>query len=181
MAVENEKQPTEQAVDEAVADPALGDARAAQLETELKESNDRTLRVQAELENYRKRVQREMADERKFAIIPLVRDLLPVVDNLERALAAAQQTADSSGLLDGVKMVAAQLTAALTQHNCVRVEGVGAQFDPNVHQAIGQQPSDEYPAGTVSQEFQAGYKLNDRVIRPAQVFVSTGPTQPGAG
>lgn len=181
MADENEKQPTDQAVDEAIADQTVGDARAVQLENELKDANDRTLRVQAELENYRKRAQREMADERKYAVIPLVRDLLPVVDNLERAIEAAQQSASAAGLLDGVKMVAGQLTAALAQHQCVRVEGEGAEFDPNVHQAIGQEPSDKYPAGVVSRAFQAGYKLNDRVIRPAQVFVSTGPAPQAGG
>ena len=179
MSAENERQQTDQAVDEAIADQTVGDAKVAQLESDLKEANDRTLRVQAELENYRKRVQREMADERKFAIIPLVRDLLPVVDNLERAIEAAQQSPDSAGLLDGVKMVAGQLTAALAQHQCVRIEAEGAEFDPNVHQAIGQEASDKYPAGVVSRAFQAGYKLNDRVIRPSQVFVSTGPSQTG--
>ena len=181
MSAENDKRQTDQAVDEAVADQTVGDVRAVQLETDLKDANERTLRVQAELENYRKRAQREMADERKFAIIPLVRDLLPVVDNLERAIEAAQQSPESAGLLDGVKMVAGQLTAALAQHQCVRIEAEGAQFDPNVHQAIGQEPSEKYPAGTVSRAFQAGYKLHDRVIRPSQVFVSTGPSQPQAG
>ncbi len=183
MSAENENQQTEpttdQAVDEAIADPSVGDAKVTQLENDLKEANERTLRVQAELENYRKRAQREMVEERKYAVIPLVRDLLPVVDNLERAIEAAQQTPGSEGLLDGVRMVAGQLTAALAQHQCVRVEGEGAQFDPNVHQAIGQEPSDKYPAGVVSRAFQAGYKLHDRVIRPAQVFVSTGPATGG--
>lgn len=180
MSAENEKQQADQAVDEALSDQTVGNGKVIQLESELQEANDRTLRVQAELENYRKRAQREMADERKYAVIPLVRDLLPVVDNLERAIEAAQQSPNSAGLLDGVKMVAGQLTAALAQHQCVRVEGEGAQFDPNIHQAIGQEPSDKYPAGIVSRAFQAGYKLNDRVIRPAQVFVSTGPG-PSAG
>ncbi len=115
-----------------------------------------------------------MVDERRYALIPLVRDLLPVLDNLERAIDVAQQTADSPGLLEGVKMVAGQMTAALAQHECVRVEGEGAPFDPNFHQAIGQEPSDKYPAGTVTRAVQSGYKLFDRVIRPAQVFVSTG-------
>lgn len=184
MSAENQQQQTnqaDQAVDQAIEDPMTGDAKIAQMENDLKEANERTLRVQAELENYRKRVQREAAEERKYAVIPLVRDLLPVVDNLERAIEAAQQSPSAAGLLDGVKMVAGQLTAALSQHQCVRVDGEGAQFDPNVHQAIGQEPSDKYPAGVVSRAFQAGYKLHDRVIRPAQVFVSTGPAQRASG
>ncbi len=73
-------------------------------------------------------------------------------------------------------MVATQLDAILKQHDCVRIETLGTDFDPNLHQAIAQEASDEYPAGTISRAFQSGYKLHDRVIRPAQVFVSTGPT-----
>lgn len=144
----------------------------AALQQELTEANEKVLRVQAELENYRKRVRREMEEERRYALLPFARDLLAVVDNLERALAAAQ--ADSSGLLEGVKMVSSQLQSVLNQHQCVRIETVGTPFDPNIHQAIAQEASSEFPAGTVSREAQSGYKLFDRVIRPAQVFVSTG-------
>jgi molecular chaperone GrpE len=109
-----------------------------------------------------------------------------VLDNLERAIEAADKqahgvgeskratgAADLSHLLDGIKMVASQLEGVLKQHECIRIETVGTPFDPNQHQAIAQEPS-EYPAGTVSREVQVGYKLYDRVIRPAQVFVSTG-------
>jgi molecular chaperone GrpE len=151
------------------------DEKIGKLESELREANEKALRAQAELENYRKRSQRDLADERKYAVVPLVRDLLAVVDNLERAIEAAQKTDNGQGLLDGVKMVAAQLEAVLKQHQCVRIETVGAAFDPNLHQAIAQEPSDQHPAGTVTRAAQSGYKLHDRVIRPAQVFVSTGP------
>lgn len=149
--------------------------KPVQLEQSLAEANERVLRVQAELENYRKRVRREMEDERRFAVTPLVRDLLLVVDNLSRAIDAAGQSPDSQGLLEGVKMVAAQLEGVLSQHHCQQIPAVGEPFDPNLHQAIAQEPSDQYAAGTVSRAVQAGYKLFDRVIRPAQVFVSTGP------
>ena len=147
-------------------------ADTSKLQQDLAEANERALRVQAELENYRKRTRREMEEERRYALLPFARDLLSVVDNLERALAAAQ--GDGSGLLEGVKMVSAQLQNVLNQHQCVRIETVGRPFDPNVHQAIAQEASSEYPAGTVSREAQSGYKLFDRVVRPAQVFVSTG-------
>ena len=100
---------------------------------------------------------------------------------MERAIEASVTRSVSEGatgqvgpLLDGVKMVATQLDAILKQHQCVRIETVGAAFDPNQHQAIAQEPSDQYPAGTVTRAAQSGYKLFDRVIRPAQVFVSTG-------
>jgi molecular chaperone GrpE len=149
-----------------------------ELKAQLAEADERTLRVQAELENYRKRMQREMADERRYAVVPLVRDLLAVVDNLERAIEAAETTGGSEGLLAGVKMVASQFEQVLAQHQCVKIRAVGEPFDPNQHQAIAQEPSDEYPAGTVTRATQVGYKLYDRVIRPAQVFVSTGKANP---
>ena len=170
------------------------DQKIAELEQQVREANERALRSHAELENYRKRAQRELVDERRYAIVPFARDLLSVVDNLERAIeaayaqsetkgrgasegSAASPSSDISSLLDGVKMVAAQLESVLKQHQCERIETVGTPFDPNQHQAIAQEPSDQYPAGTVTRAFQAGYKLHDRVIRPAQVFVSTGPAK----
>jgi molecular chaperone GrpE len=152
-------------------------AEAAQLQQDLAEANERALRVQAELENYRKRTRREMEEERRYALIPFARDLMSVVDNLERAIAAGH--GNDQGLLEGVKMVSTLLQSVLGQHQCVRIETVGQPFDPNVHQAIAQEPSDEHPAGTVSREAQSGYKLFDRVIRPAQVFVSTGAEKVG--
>src|SRR4029077_4704324 len=121
--------------------------------------------------------------------------LLPVVDNLERAIEAgardlglgARESASQSNpspqppssspshLLDGVKMVATQLESILKQHGAVRIDTVGTPFDPNFHQAIAQEASDEHAAGAITRAAQSGYKLHDRVIRPAQVFVSTGP------
>jgi len=164
------------------------DQKTADFEQQIQEANDRALRSNAELENYRKRAQRELADERRYAIVPLVRDLLPVVDNLERAIDAANMqiqkvnegnaatnATDLSHLLDGVKLVSTQLETVLKQHQAVRIDTVGTPFDPNFHQALAQEPSNEHPAGTITRAAQSGYKLHDRVIRPAQVFVSTGP------
>lgn len=161
---------------EAAADtiPMSGGA-ASSASAELREANEKALRATAELENFRKRSQRELVEERRYAVVPLVRDLLSVVDNLERAIEVAQKTDSGQGLLDGVKLVATQLELVLKQHQCVRIDTVGTPFDPNQHQAIAQEPSDQYPAGTVTRAAQSGYKLHDRVIRPAQVFVSTGP------
>lgn len=154
---------------------AAADEKIAELEAQLHEANEKTLRAQAELENYRKRAQREMADERKYAVVPVIRDLLTVVDNLQRAIEAASKTGGGEGLLEGVKMVAAQFETVLANHGCVRIETIGQPFDPNQHEAIAQEPSSEQPKGTVTREAQVGYKLHERVIRPAQVFVSTGP------
>lgn len=158
--------------------PASADQMIADLETQLQDATQRALRAQAELENYRKRTQREILEERRYALVPLVRDLLPVIDNLQRAIEATQARSASegtAGLVEGVKMVAAQVEAVLKQHHCLPIEATGQPFDPNQHQAIAQEPSDQYPAGTVTRTTQVGYKLHDRVVRPAQVFVSTGP------
>jgi molecular chaperone GrpE len=145
------------------------------LKAEVREANDRALRSYAELENYRKRARREMEDERRYAILPLVRDVLNVVDNLQRATEAAEKTDSANNLLAGVKMVAVQLQTYLEQHHCKPIQAIGQPFDPNQHEAIAQEPSNEYPAGTVTRVTQSGYMLHDRVVRPAQVMVSTGP------
>ena len=144
------------------------------LQAELAQSNDRLLRIQAELENYRKRARREMADQMRYAQLPLIRDLLSVLDNLERAIQAAEQTEKSASLLEGVKLVVTQLSAVLKNHDCQPMEAEGTSFDPNMHEAISQQPSEEHSPGTVLHMTQTGYHLHDRVVRPAQVVVSTG-------
>lgn len=180
-------QTTHTAASDAALESTLADQKIAELETQLREAKEGALRSHAELENYRKRSQRELVEERRYAVVPLVRDLLPVVDNLERALEAARSVpsdrepgqsgpVSASSLLEGVKMVAQQFENVLKANQCVRIETVGTPFDPNQHEAIAQEPSNDHPAGTVTRAVQAGFKLHDRVIRPAQVFVSTGPT-----
>ena len=144
------------------------------LQADLADVKNQLLRSQAELENYRKRVQRDMDQQRRYAVSPLVIDLLTVVDNIERAIDAAEKNDGTEGLLEGIKMVAAQLTGVLKQHHCTRVESVGMAFDPNVHEALGHQPGEEFPANVVSMETRSGYHLHARVIRPAQVFISSG-------
>ncbi|MBC8353948.1 MAG: nucleotide exchange factor GrpE [Planctomycetes bacterium] len=147
------------------------------LQDQLDEANDRVLRAQAELENFRKRARRDMDEQRHYANLPLVSGLLPAIDNLGRAVEAAEQNENATGLLEGVKMVAVQIQSILEQHNCRRVAAIGSTFDPNVHEAIAQEPSEEVPAGDVTREVLVGYQLHDRVIRPAQVMVSTGAPQ----
>lgn len=178
MTAEPEKKPETQPAADAATNPlftSAPEAKIDQLEADLKKAQDEALRQTAEFENFRKRKQREMEEERRYAILPFARDLLAVVDNLDRALEAATAAGDNSPLRDGVKMVGVQLQTVLAQHQCVRIPGVGSQFDPNFHQAIAQETSSEHAAGVVSREAQVGYKLYDRVVRPAQVFVSTGP------
>lgn len=144
---------------------------------ELAAANDRLLRLQAEMQNLRNRTSREIADERKYAALPVLRDLLPVLDNINRAIEAAEKAGEADNLLEGFRLVRQQLVSTLVNHGAVPIEALGQPFDPNFHQAILHQPSSE-PAETVTMVTQEGYKLHDRVVRPAQVIVSSGPAAP---
>jgi molecular chaperone GrpE len=143
---------------------------------------ERWVRAQAEFENYRKRAQREADEARKYFAAALVRDVLGPLDNLHRAVAAAEAAAKSGAKIDsakaidellrGVQMVTKQFDDALAKHNVVPIEAVGQPFDPNLHEALTQVPSAEHPPGTVIQEAERGYRMHDRVIRPSRVIVS---------
>jgi molecular chaperone GrpE len=162
---------TEEDHDQAFSD-ALSDTD--QLGSELAAANDRALRLQAEMQNLRNRTTREIAEERRYAALPVLRELLPVVDNIDRAIEAAEKAGEAENLLAGFRLVRQQLMTVLTQHHCQPIAAEGLPFDPNFHQAILQQPSADVPAGHVTMVVQAGYKLHDRVVRPAQVIVSSG-------
>jgi molecular chaperone GrpE len=139
---------------------------------------DLAQRVRADFENYQKRVQRDLAVERRFAQTPLAADLLPALDNLERATVAAQQAGEKGPLVQGVAMVHTQLLDILRRHGITRIEARGQPFDPNLHQAVIQQPSKEYPPMTVVDVMEPGYLIHDRVLRPARVAVSKAPDKP---
>jgi molecular chaperone GrpE len=142
---------------------------------ELAAQGERLLRLQAEMQNLRNRTSREIADERKYAALPVVTDLLPVVDNIDRAIEAAEKSGEADNLLAGFRLVKQQLHTILTRNECIPIPAENEVFDPNFHQAILQQPSTEVPAGNVMMVTQQGYKLHNRVVRPAQVIVSSGP------
>ena len=147
------------------------------LQYQLQESDNRLLRSQAELENFRKRSRRELNEHQRYAQLPIIRDLLPVLDNLERAVSSANQSDDPSihSLLEGVQLVTTELKSVLERHHCQPIEAVtGTVFDPNCHEAISQQPSAEHPPSSVMHVVQAGYQLRDRVVRPSQVIVASG-------
>jgi molecular chaperone GrpE len=146
--------------------------------SELASVNERLLRLQAEMQNLRNRTSREIADERKYAALPVLRDLLPVVDNIDRAIEAAEKAGEADNLLAGFRLVKQQLHAILNQHHGELIEAENQPFDPNFHQAILQQPSADVPAGNVMMVTQRGYTMHDRVIRPSQVIVSSGPPAP---
>lgn len=126
----------------------------------------------ADLENYRKRVQKEISDERKYAALPVARDLLPALDNLHRALEAAKTAPDVAKLAEGVQLVAKQFDDILGRHAVKPIDAVGKPFDPNLHQALQQVPAADKPPMTVLAEYERGYTLHDRVVRPSTVVVS---------
>jgi molecular chaperone GrpE len=155
--------------------PVVAPAESSQeekLRTELSAAKDRELRCHAELDNFRKRAARELEDQLRYANMSLLRDLLPVLDNIERAIQAADQNAEAAALLDGFKMVQQQMEETLKRHHCQQIDALHRPFDPHVHHAVMQQASDEYPTNTVLMVTQSGYQLHDRVVRPSQVIVS---------
>ncbi|MEN0111283.1 MAG: nucleotide exchange factor GrpE [Planctomycetota bacterium] len=144
-------------------------------------AEDRALRLQAEMQNVLNRTRREVADQRKYGSLALARDLLSAIDNMDRALEAARAAAsgdgdDPLGLVAGMTMVRQQIVDTLAQHGCQPIAcDPGVEFDPALHEAILQQPSDEHPAGAIVAAAQPGFVLHDRVVRAAQVIVSSGP------
>ncbi len=147
------------------------------MEAEVEAAKDRMLRVAADFDNYKKRAVREKNDFMKYVAEGFVTDLLPILDNLERATDAtanANNAQDFESFCEGVKLIHKQLTDVLEKRNVTKIESVGKPFDPNVHEAVMQTKSDEFPADIVADEFQKGYMLHDRVIRPAMVSVSMG-------
>lgn len=146
-------------------------------EAKAEENYDRLLRVTAEFENYKKRTEREMNDFRKFANVSLIKDILPIVDNLERALTISCNNNDDAfdGMREGVEMTLKGLLDSLKKFGVVPMETLEKAFDPNFHQAISQEESEQYPENTVLQDLQKGYMLWDRLLRPAIVIVSKKP------
>jgi molecular chaperone GrpE len=141
-------------------------------ERQAQENHERFLRAAAELDNFRKRKEREVSDLRKYANQMLLRELLGVVDNLERALAASLENSEPEGLREGVEMTLKELLKIFDQFNVTPIEAHEQPFDPNHHEAVMQEPNDAFPPNTVVKELQKGYMLRDRLLRPAMVVVS---------
>jgi molecular chaperone GrpE len=141
----------------------------------LKDEHERLLRTAADFDNYKKRAAREREDVQRFGNEKLLKELLPVVDNLDRALAAA---APGDPLVDGVRLVRTSLEQVLGRHGVTSFSAMGERFDPALHEALLQVPTTEKPAGTVVLEHARGFKLNDRLLRPAMVGVAAEPAAP---
>jgi len=141
---------------------------------EARDIEDRMLRLAAEFENYKKRMQRERETMMKYAEENILKELLPTIDNLERAIEQGQKSEDAAALLEGVEMTYNGLLSALEKFGLTPLSGVGEEFDPNFHEALAMEPSDEVPANVILQEYQKGYMFKDRLIRAAKVVVSRG-------
>ena len=152
----------------------------AELAKEAADLKDRLLRTLAEMENLRRRTEREVADARAYGVTNFARDILAVADNMERAMKAlddeirGKADAGVKALLDGVELTERELIKVMEKHGIKRLEPVGEKFDPNLHQAMFELPDESVPAGTVVQVMQPGYTIGERVLRPALVGVSKG-------
>ncbi len=136
---------------------------------------DQLLRLQADFDNYRKRIDRERKDWAVFANEKLLKDLLPALDNFELGLANGVKANAPEPLLEGLRLVKGQLEGALAKSGVTPVDAEGLPFDPNLHEAITHMPSPDVPEGTVLAQTRRGYKMGDKLLRPAQVVVSSGP------
>ncbi len=155
-------------------------AELEELRKETASLHERLLRLSADFDNFRKRHLREREESHRYGHENLVKDLLATVDNLDRAVEHARRGGgDFEGMLQGVELVQRELHGALTKHGVTRIEAAGEPFDPNVHEAVAQQEDGSLPANTVVQVYQPGYRLWDRLLRPARVVVSKAPSDGG--
>ena len=168
----------------AEAGPEAADERIGELEAENAKLKDQLLRALAEMENLRRRTEKEIKDTRQYAISGFARDVLSVSDNLHRAIEAvgedARDGADAvlEALISGVEMTEREMLKYLDKHGVKRIDPDGERFDPNFHQAMFEVPNPDVPAGTVVQVMQAGYVIGERMLRPAMVGVAKGGAKP---
>jgi molecular chaperone GrpE len=164
-----EKKPAE------VPPPKSPEEKVAEAQAELGRVRDQLLRTAADFDNFRKRSRREVEDAERRGKETLLKDLLPVFDNLERAASSAEGASDVKSVAEGLRMVLKQFVGTLDRVGVKRVPTVGETFDPAVHEAIQHAPSQDHPAGVVLAEVQPGYALGERLVRAAMVVVSRGP------
>ena len=151
------------------------DGETDELQADLERFRDLALRSQADFENYKKRAAREKEDAIKYANTSLLERLVAIVDNFELGLSAARAEGERSPILSGMGMVLKQLTDFLADNGLQPINAEGQKFDPNLHEAIAHEASDEFPEGTVIRQTRRGYRMKDRLLRPSSVVVSSGP------
>ena len=149
----------------------------AGLQADLDRFRDLALRSQADFENYKKRCAREKEEAIKYANNSLLQRLVAIIDNFELGLAAAKKQGQQSPIYSGMVLVQKQLNDLLAENGLQPIEAEGKPFDPNLHEAIAHEPSDEVPEGTVLRQVSRGYRIKDRLLRPAKVVVSSGPAK----
>jgi molecular chaperone GrpE len=173
-AAENEQAAENQAetAETEVSEEAVELSEADQLRMQVEENNQRILRVQADFDNFRRRARAEKEDFAKYASLKLIEQLLPIVDNFDRALSSSKETKDFDALVKGLDMTYRGMDQLLTAEGLKPIEAVGQPFNPEFHQAVMQVESEEHEEGIVVEELQKGYILKDKVIRPAMVKVS---------
>lgn len=175
--VETDETTTEETVEAGTsAEDETGDLyrQMDSLQTELKEAKERYLRTVADLENFRKRAQRDKEETRRSAVSSLVEELLPVIDNFSMGLEAASKHAGGEAFVQGFEMILGQIQTVLRSNGVEEIKPEGAPFDPNLHESVAYQPSEDCPEGHVLSVERTGYTLNQRLIRPASVVVSKG-------
>jgi molecular chaperone GrpE len=165
--------------DERAARIAALEAELAAAREEARQNYDRWVRERADLENLKKRAAREREEAVRLGNESLIRDLLPVMDNLERALRHAEAGGDGRPLIEGVALVVRAFREVLERHGVQRIEAGGAVFDPAHHEAVAHVESSEHPPNVVVEEHQPGYRLHDRLLRPALVTVAKAPAGSG--
>jgi molecular chaperone GrpE len=153
----------------------------AEMTEKFKELNDKYLRLAAEFDNYKRLTQRDQRDQIRFGNEQLLKELLPVVDNLERAIKASQEGGSSDVLIQGVELTLKQMTGALTRFHVTPIQTIGQLFNPATHQSVTSVASKEVPEQHVVDEFQRGYLLHDRILRAAMVSVSAGQANGAQG
>lgn len=152
--------------------PGDADAQIAALETQIVDLNDSLLRARADFANFKRRTEEEKLTQREILMEKFLKEFLPVADNFERALSASAQTSDYEKLVGGVESVYRQMATVLEKSGVKAMDALNQPFDPQVHEAIGSEPSDEHAEGTVIAEIQRGYTIGSRVLRPALVKVA---------
>lgn len=162
---------TEESAQEQTEETTTGDALKNKIK-ELETMKATTLRMQAEFQNYKKRVEKEKADIYKFANEKLVIELLSVMDNVDRAIGSMDTSESNKNIIDGVQMIQKTLEDFLKKHQVEVIDAVGTPFDPQKHHAVMTEANEDHPSETVIEEFQRGYVLNGKVVRPAMVKVS---------
>ena len=178
------KRQTKESADEKATAPAQPKTETAIAEDEADENlqadldrfRDLALRSQADFENYKKRAAREKDEAIKYANSSLLERLLPILDNFELGLSAARGEGEKSPIFSGMSMILKQLDDFLAEHGVQAIEAEGKNFDPNLHEAIARESSNDVPEGKVLRQTRRGYRLKDRLLRPSSVVVSSGPS-----